>query len=184
MQSSTRLALAAALSCAIAPCLAAAQGDKPNQPANQPEPKPYLLALTVKESSSGKAVQEKSYTLVVIADDTIYRHQNLRDGDRIPYLGKDGQNYQDVGTNIDAQEVARRGDALAVTIQIDSTSLSGNSKLQSRQSTSNQPVARSYSRHPPSRETNRDLFGSGWHLQPQSRNHSHSHATQRKVSVC
>lgn len=123
MQSSTRFTLAAALAFAIAPCLAAAQGDKPNQPANQPEPKPYLLALTVKESSSGKAVQEKNYTLTVVADDRLYSNQNLRDGDRIPYATKDGPEYQNVGTNIDAQQPTRLGDSLVVTIQVDSTSL-------------------------------------------------------------
>lgn len=134
MQSSTRLTLAALLGFAIVPCVAFAQGDKPAPPVTQPsassdsnsskpEPKPYALTLVVKETSSGKAVQEKNYTLTVIADDKAYYSQNLRDGDRIPYSTKDGQNYQDVGTNIDAQQASRLGDSLVVTIQVDSTSL-------------------------------------------------------------
>src|SRR5271165_5793783 len=117
MQPSTRLAFAAILGLALAPCLVAAQGDKParSEPeaqAAKPEPQPYLLTLSVKESNAGKPVLEKNYTLTVIADDNRFRYQSVRDGDRIPYQGEKGQTYQDVGTNIDTSDAARRGDTL------------------------------------------------------------------------
>ncbi|MGA2167853.1 MAG: hypothetical protein ABSG62_06535 [Terracidiphilus sp.] len=135
MQSSTRLTLAALLSLALAPCLGTAQADKPAKPepeaqpaqsepkAPKPQPQPYLLTLSVKESNSGKTTLEKSYTLTVIADDTRYHFQNLRDGDRIPYQGDKGQTYEDVGTNIDASEATRRGETLAVSLRAESSSL-------------------------------------------------------------
>jgi hypothetical protein len=135
MQSSTRIALAALLTLTLAPCVAAAQGDKPakTEPEAQPaqsepkapktEPRPFLVTISVKESNSGKPILEKTYALTVIADDTRYHFQNLRDGDRIPYQGEKGQSYQDIGTNIDASDVTRRGDALAVSLRLTSNVL-------------------------------------------------------------
>jgi hypothetical protein len=135
MQSSTRLTLALLLVLAVAPSLVTAQGEKPakseteTQPAQseskdpKPEPQPYLLTVSVKESNSGKPILEKNYALNVVADDRNYRFQNLRDGDRIPYQGEKGQSYQDVGTNVDAQEATRRGDALIVTLHLNSSVL-------------------------------------------------------------
>ena len=135
MQSSTRLTLAALLALALAPCVAAAQGDKlaksePDAPSAQPDskapkldPQPYLLAISVKESNSGKPILEKNYALTVIADDKTFHFQNLRDGDRIPFQGEKGQSYQDVGTNIDVSDATRRGEALAVSLRAVSSSL-------------------------------------------------------------
>lgn len=135
MQSSTRLTLATLLALALAPCLATAQGEKAAKPeseapatqaepkASKPEPRPYQLTISVKESNSGKPVLEKSYALTVIADDNRYQHQRLRDGDRIPYQGEKGQSYEDVGTNVDATDALRRGEALAVNLQLTSTVL-------------------------------------------------------------
>ena len=135
MQSSTRLTLAALLSLALAPCLAAPQGEKPAKsepeapPAQsepripKPEPQPYSLTIAVKESNSGKGILEKSYTLVVVADDTRYHYQTLRDGDRISYQGEKGQEYMNLGTDIDVDQVTRRGDALAVGIHLTSSAL-------------------------------------------------------------
>ena len=128
MQSSTRLTIATILSLALAPCLIAAQGDKPTKPeaepqAAKPEPQPYLLTLSVKESNGGKPILEKSYTLSVIADDNRYHNQAVRDGDRMPYQGKDGQSYQEVGTSIDISDATRRGDTLIVSLRAESSSL-------------------------------------------------------------
>ena len=135
MQPSTRLTLAALLVLALAPGLAAAQGEKTAKPeletpatqaepkAPKPEPRPYQLTISVKESNSGKPVLEKNYALTVVADDNRYSRQNLRDGDRIPYQAEKGQNYEDVGTNIDATDALLRGEALAVKLQVTSTVL-------------------------------------------------------------
>jgi hypothetical protein len=135
MQYSTRLALAALLAFNLAPCLAFSQGEKAAKSESEtqsaqaepkvtkPDPKPYLLTISVKESNSGKPILEKNYSLTVIADDTRYHFQNLRDGDRIPYQGEKGQAYQDIGTNIDASDVSRRDDALAVSLRLTSNVL-------------------------------------------------------------
>lgn len=133
MQPSTRLTLAALLLLAFAPCLATAQGDKTTKPESEtpatqaepkpqkPEPLPYLLAISVKESNSGKPVLEKNYALTVIADD---RHSlRLRDSDRIPYQSEKGQQYEDVGTNIDLNGATRRGEALVADLQLTSSVL-------------------------------------------------------------
>jgi hypothetical protein len=135
MQPSIRFTLAALLAFALVPCLATAQGEKPTKPESEtpaaqsepkppkPEPRPYQLTVTVKESNSGKPVLEKNYDLTVIADDNRFSRQNLRDGDRIPYQSEKGQQYEDVGTNIDATDALRRGEALAVKLQVTSTVL-------------------------------------------------------------
>jgi hypothetical protein len=134
MQFSTRLTLAALLALALAPCVATAQGEKPAKPesetpatpepkAPKPEPRPYQLTISVKESNSGKPVLEKIYELTVIADDNRYSRQNLRDGDRIPYQSEKGQQYEDVGTNIDATDALRRGETLAVNLHLTSSAL-------------------------------------------------------------
>ena len=135
MHATTRLTLAAALALPFLTHSAVAQSDavttgntgkvveSSNSNNGKPEPEPFLLSLTVKESSSGKFVQEKNYALTVVAEDRLHQVQNLRDGERIPYSEKDGQNYQDVGTNIDDQQPTRLGDSLVVTVQVDSTSL-------------------------------------------------------------
>lgn len=136
MQPFTRFTLAALLAFALVPCLAKAQGEKAVKPeseptsaqsepkAPKPEPRPYQLTISVKESNSGKPVLEKNYALTVIADDNRFSRQNLRDGDRIPYQSSDkGQSYEDVGTNIDATDALRRGEALAVKLQVTSTVL-------------------------------------------------------------
>jgi hypothetical protein len=135
MQSCARLTLAALLAFALAPSFAAAQGEKATKPepetqpaqpdskAPKPEPQPYLLSISVKESNSAKPIVEKNYTLDVVADDNRYHFQNLRDGDRIPYQKDKDQAYQDVGTNIDASDATRRGETLAVSLRVTSTSL-------------------------------------------------------------
>jgi hypothetical protein len=122
MHATTRLTLAAALALPFLTHSAVAQSDavttgntgkvveSSNSNNGKPEPEPFLLSLTVKEST-------------VVAEDRLHQVQNLRDGERIPYSEKDGQNYQDVGTNIDVQQPTRLGDSLVVTVQVDSTSL-------------------------------------------------------------
>src|SRR5580658_8700154 len=129
MQSTLRLSLAAILVLALAPCLAPAQGEKTAKPepdppsaqpdlkAPKPEPQPYLLTISVRESNSGKPVVEKSYALTVISDDNHYQHQSLRDGDKIPFQVEKGQQYEDVGTNLDVLDASRRGESLSVNLR-------------------------------------------------------------------
>jgi hypothetical protein len=133
MHTSTRLTLAALLSLALVPCLAAAQGDKPDKPAKtepeaqttqsesktpKPEPQTYLLTLSFKESEPGKTASTKNYTLMVISDDVHSRNENLRDGDRIPYMGEKGREYFDAGTSIDFTEILRHGDLLVGNLRV------------------------------------------------------------------
>jgi len=131
MHATTRLALAAVLALGFVPLFAGAQ-DKPAEPESspssgpkeaKPDPQPYTLNVSVKESNGGKLVQEKNYTLTVIADDRLYSRENLRDGERIPYQRDKDQNYQNVGTNIDTSEASRRGDALVVTFNLNSSAM-------------------------------------------------------------
>ena len=135
MHASTRFTLAAALALAIMPHVASAQTESvttgntgkvvenggPSAP--KPDPQPYTLNLSVKESSGGKLVLEKNYTLTVIADDRLYSRENLRDGERIPYQTNKDQNYQSVGTNVDASGASRRGDVLLVNLDLNSNAI-------------------------------------------------------------
>jgi hypothetical protein len=135
MNMRTRLALAALLTLALAPCFAKAQSEKAAKreaeaattqaQANVPkeQPQPFLLTISVKETVAGKAAVEKSYSLTVVADDRSYRYETLRDGDRIPYTGEKGREYFDVGTNIDITDASRHGESLAVNLRVESSSL-------------------------------------------------------------
>jgi hypothetical protein len=136
MQPSKRLTLAALLAFTLAPCLATAQGEKTAKPESEtpatqaepkppkPEPRPYLLTISVKESNSGKPVLEKNYALTVVADDSRYHQQNLRDRDRIPYQSSEkGQSYEDVGMNLDVNDATRRGEALSLNLRAENSSL-------------------------------------------------------------
>jgi glucose/arabinose dehydrogenase len=136
MHNSTRLTLAALLSLALAPCLALAQGDKPAkaepeaQPAPteskaaKPQPQPYLLKVSVSESDAGKPSATKNYTLTVLADDNHSNgYESLRDGDRIPFNTEKGQNYHDLGTNLDLSNPTRQGETLIVKLSVSGNSL-------------------------------------------------------------
>jgi hypothetical protein len=132
---STRFTLAALLSLALAPCLAKAQGDKPTkpEPEAQPtqsdskppkqQPQPYLLTLTVKESDSGKPSVEKSYALIVIADDNRIVLESLRDDDNIPFKTENEQNYRPIGTKMDFTHATRQGETLIVVLSVSNESL-------------------------------------------------------------
>lgn len=138
MQTRARLTLAVLLSLALAPCIAAAQGDKakadqekkPTQSdstAPKPEPQAYLVALSIKESDSGKPTLEKNYNLTVITDDFRNDNEHLRDGDRVPFVGEKGHEYIDIGTNIDVNHGTRRGEAVVISLGVESTSLAAKS---------------------------------------------------------
>lgn len=142
MQNSTRFTVAALLGFALTSGfglgIALAQGDKPANPdqattaqaepkAPKPQPQPFTLTLTVKESESGKVIAHKNYTLTVMADDNQHGFESMRDGDRIPYTGEKGREYQDVGTNIDVERITRVGDSLFFMLRINSSSLTAKS---------------------------------------------------------
>jgi hypothetical protein len=105
MQNSTRLILTALLSLALAPCLAAAQSDKPakaeaeTQPApsetKTPKlpPQPLLMMVTVKSSETGKTIQEKYYSLTGMANYDRYEPETIRDGNRVTYTGEKGNGF-------------------------------------------------------------------------------------------
>jgi len=135
MNTATRLTLVALLSLTLAPCVAIAQGEKPAKPEPEapaapsqprppkPEPQPFKLMLGVKEWDAGKTILEKSYTLIMIADDDRNLFDNLRDGERIPYQGEKAQVYEDVGTNVDVNRPIQRGETLIVPLTVTSSSL-------------------------------------------------------------
>jgi hypothetical protein len=138
MQSNTRLRLAALLILALAPTLAAAQGDKSansetkvvssqSSGSKQP-PQAYSLAISVKEADAGKEAVVKNYALTVVSDDDRGGgNVSVRDGDRIPYMGDKGREYHNVGTNIDVNRATRLGDALVINLRANDTSLSAKS---------------------------------------------------------
>lgn len=132
MQTSTRITFATLLALALAPCLAAAQGEEPTKPETvvrplasqaKPEPQAYSLTVSIKEAESGKAAVEKSYILAFIADTPRANRASVRDGDKIPYMSDKGQQWADVGTNIDVIEAMRRGESLAIDLRVSSSSL-------------------------------------------------------------
>jgi hypothetical protein len=134
MHNSMRLTLAAIL--LLSPCVALAQGETQAKPdagtastkvrpmPAKPDPQPYELTVTVRESGSGKAGREKTYKMTGFADDQDFWGVRLRDSDRLPYMGEKGREYFDVGTNIDAQHAKRRGETVALNLSVTSSSLS------------------------------------------------------------
>jgi hypothetical protein len=132
---STRFTRIAFLSLVLAPCLAAAQGDGPAKPEPKaqeaqtepkvatPTPQPYLLTLTVTESDLGKPSMEKTYTLIVIADENRTGDESLRDEDDIPFKSEKGQEYKAVGTNMDFSNATRQGETLIVKLSVRNQSL-------------------------------------------------------------
>jgi hypothetical protein len=132
---SARLTLAALLSLVLAPCLASAQGENSAQPgpdaqavqsqAKPPKPAslPYELTVTVKESETGKVLVDKRYTLTVVTDDNLNSNEHLRDGDRIPYATDKGQDFTNIGTNVDVTRATQQGDKLILSMRVSNTSL-------------------------------------------------------------
>jgi hypothetical protein len=131
-----RLTLAALLSLALAPCLVLAQGESSDQPAAK-APKPpsqaYELTVTVQESEGGKALVDKTYTLIVLADDERRSYEHLRDGDRVSYKNEKGEILTDnIGTNVDVNQPKQQGDKLVLELKVSNTSLLGKGDSESR----------------------------------------------------
>jgi hypothetical protein len=127
----TRLTLAALLSLALAPCLAMAQGENSTQ-APKPPSQAYELTVTVKESEAGKALVDKTYTLIVITDDS-NGYEHLRDGDRVSYKNEKGEILTDnIGTNVDVNHATQQGDKLILELKVSNTSLGAKADSESR----------------------------------------------------
>jgi len=121
MRISKRLILAVLFSLMLAPCLALAQDSKPEAEV-KPQPQPYQLTFTVKETFAGKAAVERSYTLTVITNDDKNHHDgSVRDNDRTAEKQADGGNKEfRVGTDIDVYRLSHQGNLLIVDFRADS----------------------------------------------------------------
>ncbi len=118
MRIAKRLAFAVLFTLALVPCLALAQDSKPAKPEAEvkPQPQPYLLTFTIKETFAGKAAVERSYTMTAFAGDR-YRQGggNIRDNDRFAEKNIDGGKEEfKVGTEIQVGEIEQIGANLIV----------------------------------------------------------------------
>ena len=124
MHTSTRILFAALLGLALTPSFVLAQDTQPAKAAAEvkPQPQPYLLTFTIKESLAGKSAVEKNYALTVIADeeDSNHRTVSMRDSDRVgEKKTENGDDTFYVGMNIDVWRVKRRGEVLIVDLRAD-----------------------------------------------------------------
>jgi hypothetical protein len=128
----TRLTLAALLSLALAPCLAMAQGENSTQ-APKPPSQAYELTVTVKESEGGKALVDKTYTITILANDSTYNYEHLRDGDHVSWKNDKGEMLGDnIGTNVDVNHPTQQGDKLILELKVSNTLLLGKGESESR----------------------------------------------------
>jgi hypothetical protein len=108
-----------------------AKEDKPEAEAHpaqaesriKPQPRSYSVRITIKESVRERAVNEKSYELNITADDPRSHRQNVRDDVKVPYRAEKDWGYQHVGMNVDALDPVQRGDALAVLLVVNGSSV-------------------------------------------------------------
>lgn len=98
----------------------AAQEKKPEaaQAEKKATPKPYQLAITIKEYDGSKVAYEKSYSMTVIADPNHRDYETVRDGERIPYHSDHGSDYFDSGTNIDVSQTNYFGEFVTANIGV------------------------------------------------------------------
>jgi hypothetical protein len=115
------------LACFALPAMSRAQDEgKPAEPAKTAEPAHYYrVTFTVQEvDAAGKPTNSRSYTTIL---STRVRQVSIRTGSRIPIAVGTASNpnwqYQNLGVNIDVQEVQEVGRALALTINADITGL-------------------------------------------------------------
>ena len=123
----TRIFLALLLSVTLASMNLKSQGEGGTASEKKPEavqtekktpPKPYQLAITIKEIEGNKIVYEKSYSLTVIADPNHRDYESVRDGERIPFHNEKGSDYFDSGTNIDVNATSYFGDFVTTNIGV------------------------------------------------------------------
>ena len=89
-----------ALCAMLCPNLAFAQ-DKPATPESIP-PHYKLVYRLLQIGGDGKVSNSRSYSMIVVADDSRARPASIRTGDKLPIrVGGDNVQYQDIGTDID-----------------------------------------------------------------------------------
>ena len=103
---------------------------------------------------------EKTYTLIVIADENRTGDESLRDEDDIPFKSEKGQEYKAVGTNMDFSNATRQGETLIVKLSV------RNQSLAEKSNGVNLP---------------QDLFRYRRHHRPQGRNSSYSQTVRHKI---
>jgi len=87
----------------------------------------YKLEFTVKELSSGKVTNSRSYVTIVHAQDNT---QSIRTGDKLPVAqGGGGFTYIDVGVNIDVTYLTQTGNDLRLHVTADISSAEKDSTL-------------------------------------------------------
>ena len=115
------------LACFALPARSRAQDEgKPGEPPKAAEPAHYYrVTFTVQEvDAAGKPTNSRSYATIL---STHTRQVSIRTGSRIPISIGTASNpnwqYQNMGVNIDVQEVQEVGRELALTINSDITNL-------------------------------------------------------------
>jgi len=84
-----------------------------------PEPAHYKLTFRLMQANSdGKITNSRIYSIIVAATGGSQRLQSIRTGDRIPAAN----NYIDVGTNIDTNDIRLTDHALGLRVDVESSS--------------------------------------------------------------
>ena len=84
-----------------------------------PEPAHYKLTFRLMQANSdGKITNSRIYSIIVAATAGSQRPQSIRTGDRIPAAN----NYIDVGTNIDTNDVRLTDQTLSLRVDVESSS--------------------------------------------------------------
>lgn len=121
-----RVALAVFLVLAVISSPTSAQ-DKPK--ADTKAPVTILkVQVTITESEGDKKVANLPYSFLLKAGDTLPNSpwSKLRMGSRVPvYAGKDGMQYIDVGTNIDARAVAAEDGRFDISLNLERSWVEG-----------------------------------------------------------
>lgn len=102
---------------------AVAQHEKPGDEAPAHPAATYRLQYTISEIADGKRINSRNYeTLMQEPTGGGQNWGQIRAGNRVPYQGKDGPSYLDVGISIDCG-VRRVGDRFGLQTRFDMSSL-------------------------------------------------------------
>jgi hypothetical protein len=92
------------------------------------EPKFYRLTFVVKELDASKAINARTYTLLVSTDSS----SSIRTGDKLPVAEQNQFDMFNLGTNIDCQHVSPLQNELALNVSVDVTGMSETSGTPAR----------------------------------------------------
>jgi hypothetical protein len=110
----------------LAPALLCAQGttqDHPDTSSPQTGPHLKLIYRTLQIGEDGKTLSSHSYSTIVMAN-AGFSASRIRSNDKVPIAvgspssGNTQYQYQDVGTNIDANEAKLNGNQLTVNLSV------------------------------------------------------------------